>query len=49
MPLILSIQEALERGVIAQKCFHHKPCAEAEAGDEGVQLGFAHKLGVGVA
>jgi len=44
LPLII-----FKRGVIAQKCIHHEPCAEAEAGDEGVQLGFAHELGVGVA
>ena len=31
-----------------QKRIHHKPCAEAEAGDEGVQLGFAHEFGVDV-
>ena len=48
-PLSLSRQEALKRGVVAQECIHHKPCAETEAGDEGVQLGFAHELGVGVA
>ena len=28
---------------------HHKPRAEAEAVDEGIQLGFAHELGVGIA
>ena len=47
-PLSLSRQEALKRGVVAQECIHHKPCAEAEAGDEGVQLGFAHEFGVDV-
>ena len=49
IPLVLHLKEAHERGVIAQKCIHHKPCAEAEAGDESVQLGFAHEFGVGVA
>ena len=46
---MLPFQKALERRVVAQKGIQHKPCAEAEAGDEGVQLGFAHELGVGVA
>ena len=45
----LSLQEALERRFVAQKGIHDKPCAEAEAGDEGIQLTFAHELGVGVA
>lgn len=49
MLLILPLQKALKRRVVAQKGIHHKPCAETEAGDEGVQLGFAHELGVGVA
>ena len=46
---MLPLKKALKRRVVAQKCIHHKPCAEAEAGDEGVQLGFAHEFGVGVA
>ena len=45
---MLPLKKALVRGVITQKRIHHKPCAKAEAGDEGVQLGFAHELGVGV-
>ena len=49
MLLILPLQKALKRRVVAQKDIHHKPCAEVEAGDEGVQFGFAHELGVGVA
>ncbi len=49
LPLLLPLQKALERGVIAQKRIHHKTRAEAEAVDEGVQLAFAHKLCVGVA
>ena len=49
MALGLPLQESLKLSVIAQEGVHHKPCAEAEAGDEGVQLGFAHELGVGVA
>ena len=47
--IILPFQEALERGFVAQKCVHHKACAEAGAGDEGIQLAFAHELSVGVA
>ena len=47
--MILSLQEALKRGVVAQEGVHHKPCAEAEAGDEGIQLALAHELGVSVA
>ena len=46
---MLPLKKALKRRVVAQKCIHHKPCAETEAGDEGVQLGFAHELGIGVA
>ena len=46
---MLPFQKALERRVVAQEGIHHKPCAEAEAGDEGVQFAFAHELGVGVA
>ena len=49
MLLILPLQKAVKRRIVAQKRIQHKPCAEAEAGDEGVQLGFAHELGVGVA
>lgn len=49
LPLLLPLKEALKWGVVAQKRVHHKPRAEAEAGDEGVQLAFAHELGVGVA
>ena len=45
----LFLQQALKRRVVAQKGIHHEPCAEAEAGDESIQLGFAHELGVGVA
>ena len=45
---MLPFQKALERRVVAQEGIHHKPCAEAEAGDEGVQLGFAHEFGVDV-
>lgn len=36
LPLMLPFQKALERRVVAQEGIHHKPCAEAEAGDEGV-------------
>ena len=46
--IILSLQEALKRGFVAQEGIHHKAGTEAEAGDEGVQLAFAHELGVGV-
>ena len=46
---MLPLKEALKLCVVAQKSIQHKPCAEAEAGDEGIQLGFAHELGVGVA
>ena len=46
---MLPLKKALKRRVVAQEGIHHKPCAEAEAGDEGVQLGFAHELGVCVA
>ena len=49
MLLILPLQKALKRRVVAQKGVQHKPRAEAEAVDEGVQLAFAHKLCVGVA
>ena len=45
----LFLPKAIKRDVFTQKCIHHKPGAEAEAGDEGVQFGFAHELGVGVA
>ena len=45
----LSLQEALEWRFVAQEGVHHKPSIEAEAGDEGIQLAFAHGLGVGVA
>ena len=45
----LPLQEALKRRFVAQEGIHHKACAEAEAGDKGVQLTFAHELGVGVA
>lgn len=34
--MILPLKEALEQRVVAQKRIHHKPCAEAEAGDEGI-------------
>ena len=46
---MLPLKKALKRRVVAQKGIQHKPCAEAEAGDEGVYLGFAHELGGGVA
>ena len=46
---MLPFQKALERRVVDQEGIHHKPCAEVEAGDEGVQFGFAHELGAGVA
>lgn len=46
---MLPFQKALERRVVAQEGIHHEPCAEAEAGDESIHLGFAHELGVGVA
>lgn len=46
---MLPLKKALKRRVVAQKGIQHKPCAEAEAGDEGVQFAFAHELGVGVA
>lgn len=46
---MLPLKKALERGVTAQKGIHHEPCTQAEAGDEGAQLGFAHELCVGVA
>ena len=46
---MLPLKKALKRRVVAQKGIHHEPCAEAEAGDESIQLGFAHELGVGVA
>ena len=36
LPLILPLQKALELRVVAQKRVHQKPCAEAEAGDEGL-------------
>ena len=46
---MLPLKKALERGVIAKEGIHHKPCAKAEAGDEGIQLVFTHELGLGVA
>lgn len=46
---MLPLKKALKRRVVAQKGIQHKPFAEAEAGDEGVQFAFAHELGVGVA
>ena len=46
---MLPLKKALKRRVVAQKGIQHKPCAEAEAGDEGAQFAFAHELGVGVA
>ena len=46
---MLPLKKVLERGVVAQECIHHKPCAKAEAGNEGIQLGFAHEFGLGVA
>ena len=47
--LMLPLQKALKRGVVAKKGVQHKPCAEAEAGDEGIQLRFAHEFCVGIA
>ena len=46
LPLMLPRKKALVRGVITQKRIHHKPCAKAEAGDEGIQLVFTHELGL---
>ena len=46
LPLMLPLKKTLVRGVITQKRIHHKPCAKAEAGDEGIQLGFANELGL---
>ena len=46
---MLPLKKALVRGVITQKRIHHKPCAKAEAGDEGIQLVFTHELGLSVA
>ena len=46
---MLPLKKALKRRVVAQKGIHLEPCAEAEAGDESIQLGFSHELGVGVA
>ena len=46
---MLPLKEALKLCVVAQKGIHHKPRAEAEAGDEGVQLAFVNEFGMGVA
>ena len=46
---MLPLKKALKWCVIAQEGIHHKPCAKAEAGDEGIQLVFTHELGLGVA
>ena len=34
---------------VVHKRIHHEPGSEAEAGDEGLQLGFSQELGIGVA
>ena len=47
--LCVTLLKSFKWRVVAQEGIQHKPCAEAEAGDEGVQLAFAHELGVGVA
>ena len=47
--MMLPRMETLRLRVIAQKGIHHKPCAEAEACDEGVQLAFNHEFGIEVA
>ena len=46
---MLALKKALKRRVVAQKRIHHKPRAEAEAGDEGIQLVFTHELVLSVA
>ena len=47
--LCVTLLKSFKWRVVAQEGIQHKPCAEAEAGDEGVQFAFAHELGVGVA
>lgn len=45
----IKVDDRVLRTVVSHlESIHHKPCAEAEAGDEGVQLGFAHEFGVDV-
>ena len=46
---MLLLKKALKRRIVAKKGVQHKPCAQAEAGDEGIQLVFTHELGLGVA
>ena len=42
-------QVAFKRSVIAAKGIENHFCAEAEADEEGIEAGFAHKLPVGIA
>lgn len=49
MPISQTEIERTAFPFVAQEGVHHKTSAEAEAGDEGIQLTFAHEFGVGIA